>query len=699
MSPTGHVVVMALDTSMAAQLADTVESEGYRIAHVPTPADVLSMVGGESTEPVAVLVDDASMPEVDVLLRTATESMPGARFIVAVPNGRPDVSTPATGWPGASQVLCLSGASDPAENVREVRIFLRGEGYRWASDMAVTVSRDVPLLGASSRHGRRPEDQSDKLLAFVNELSRLTDADAMLREALRRYLDLLRCDAGSLYVWDDRADVLILKAAEGPEADQRVGLRQKLGEGFAGWVAKVRDSILVTDARKVQRMSGRTSRRYSSLSCLGTPVMHGERLFGVVCLTRTEDGTVFEPEDLLLAQSLSQKLGSLMRPLMLLTELRMFNERLLEVMEGCSDWLMEKNTQMEAMRALSSDILDSIPLAVIAYDRRLRICFTNTAAQVLLGEQPVRKPGGEYVPLQDMLDMEPAEWRQKLLSVVQDADEFRLLRAVCRAEPARRVLDIHCSPLQDSAGATIAGILTVQDVTEDVEMEEKLFSAEKLALVGKIAARVAHELNNPLDGILRFLGLATRLMEAEPDKARTYLEESRRGLLRMSHILTQLLAFSRSHRGAGRPVSLSQIIRDSLSLYEKRAEATNIEIRLDVAPDLPHCLDAELCQVFSNVIKNALDAMSQDGVLTVRAVEDNGYVRVFFSDTGPGVPEDIRDKILEPFFTTKKDGTGTGLGLAACVDSLGRIGGEIKLCPSEQGAVFEVVVPVERAEE
>jgi len=283
--------------------------------------------------------------------------------------------------------------------------------------------------------------------------------------------------------------------------------------------------------------------------------------------------------------------------------------------------------------------------------------------------------------------------------VVQDADEFRLLRAVCRAEPARRVLDIHCSPLQDSAGATIAGILTVQDVTEDVEMEEKLFSAEKLALVGKIAARVAHELNNPLDGILRFLGLATRLMEAEPDKARTYLEESRRGLLRMSHILTQLLAFSRSHRGAGRPVSLSQIIRDSLSLYEKRAEATNIEIRLDVAPDLPHCLDAELCQVFSNVIKNALDAMSQDGVLTVRAVEDNGYVRVFFSDTGPGVPEDIRDKILEPFFTTKKDGTGTGLGLAACVDSLGRIGGEIKLCPSEQGAVFEVVVPVERAEE
>jgi C4-dicarboxylate-specific signal transduction histidine kinase len=304
-----------------------------------------------------------------------------------------------------------------------------------------------------------------------------------------------------------------------------------------------------------------------------------------------------------------------------------------------------------------------------------------------------------HIPLQDVLDLDRREWRQKLLSVVQEATEFHLNRVPYRGGIEPRVMDVRCAPLRDSSGAAIAGILMVQDVTEDVELEEKLSSAERLALVGKIAAKVAHELNNPLDGILRFLGLATRLMDEDKEKARSYLEESRRGLLRMSHILTQLLAFSRSYRGTGNPVGLSQVIRDSLALHEKRAQATNVEMRVDIPLDLPVCPDTELCQVFSNVVKNALDAMGQDGVLTLRAVSENGRVIVTVSDTGPGVPEGIRDKILEPFFTTKKDGTGTGLGLAACVDSLNRIGGSIELKPSEQGATFEIVVPVGTAEE
>jgi C4-dicarboxylate-specific signal transduction histidine kinase len=280
--------------------------------------------------------------------------------------------------------------------------------------------------------------------------------------------------------------------------------------------------------------------------------------------------------------------------------------------------------------------------------------------------------------------------------VVQEGRGFRLHRVACGAGNDKRLLDVHCSPLHDSAGATIGGILTVQDVTEDVEMEAKLSSAERLALVGKIAARVAHELNNPLDGILRFLSLAMRLMDEQPQQARSYLEESRRGLMRMGNILTQLLAFSRTYRGSGHPIGLGQIIRESLALYEKRAQATNIQMRVDIAPDLPACPDTELCQVISNVVKNALDAMGQDGVLDVRAVQENGVARITISDTGPGVPEEIRDKIFEPFFTTKKDGTGTGLGLAACVDSLSRIGGEIRLVPSERGATFEITVPIRR---
>ena len=699
MSLAQHVVVVSVQRAADAQLISLVESEGYVVSEAASASDVLDTLRASGSAGSAVLFNAGSVAEVQPVVEGAADEEASMKLLVCAPNGRVDLPTWLEERSESGRLLSVSGDDEPSVVADKVRHFLRGEGYRWGRDMAVTVSRDVPLLSGATGLRRQRDESADKLLEFVNELSRHTEADTMLQDALRKYLELLHCDAGSIYVWEDRTETLILKAAEGPEPDKRLGLRQKLGEGFAGWVAKVRDSILVTDARKVHQMSGRTCRRYSSFSCMGTPVMHGEKLMGVVCLTMTTDDRVFGPHDLLLAQSLSQKLASLVRPLTLLSELRSFNQRLLEVMEGCSEWLVEKNTQMEAMRALSSDIMDGIPIGVIAYDRRLRLCFSNVAAQVFLGEQSVVATGQMHTPLEEVLELDRREWRAKLLSVVEDAEEFRLQRVPYRAGSQERILDIHCSPLHDSGGSTIAGILTVQDVTEDVEMEAKLSSAERLALVGKIAAKVAHELNNPLDGILRFLGLAVRLMEAKPERARDYLEESRRGLLRMSNILTQLLVFSRSYRASGRPVSLSQIIRDSVALYEKRAEASNIEVHLNMPPDLPTCPDTELYQVFGNVIKNGLDAIGQDGVLTVSAVPEGGRVVVTVADTGPGVPADIKDKILEPFFTTKKDGTGTGLGLAACVDSLNRVGGSIRLMPSAEGAAFEIVVPVDARKE
>ena len=204
----------------------------------------------------------------------------------------------------------------------------------------------------------------------------------------------------------------------------------------------------------------------------------------------------------------------------------------------------------------------------------------------------------------------------------------------------------------------------MQDVTEDVEMEAKLSANERLALIGKLAAKVAHELNNPLDGILRYLNLAVRRMEQDPDKAREHLDECRRGLLRMSNILTQLLTFSRGHRGMSRPVSMSQIIRDSLALYEQRAREMNTEIELDIPPNLPPCPEMELCETFGNVIKNALDSMGSEGRLRIEASEENGGVRVLVCDSGPGVPEEIREKIFEPFLhdqaQRQRHGAGPG---------------------------------------
>jgi signal transduction histidine kinase len=300
------------------------------------------------------------------------------------------------------------------------------------------------------------------------------------------------------------------------------------------------------------------------------------------------------------------------------------------------------------------------------------------------------------------LDCDPEKWQQRLERVITDGSQARLQRVLFRAAADDEfVLDVLCSPLRDSSEQVVGGIITIQDVTNDMEMEAKLSSAERLALIGKLAAKVAHELNNPLDGILRFINLAARQI-GQPEKALEYLEESKLGLHRMSNILTELLTFSRSQRGGNKAATMSRVIHQSLAQYEQRARESDIKIDLDIPDDLPVCPSNDVWEVFANVVKNAVDSMAGGGRLAVKARRDERHVRILVSDTGPGVPETLRDRIFEPFFTTKTSQHGTGLGLALCRDSLRRIGGDIHLLPAEPdgdgaastGAVFEILVPI-----
>ena len=696
MSTSDHVVMVSLGRPADPLLEEIIAGEGYEITHAKSPADVLSDKDPASCSAVVMLVGEGTMLNTEVLLREAAARMPTAQFLLAVPHGptHPEMDID----PSLSErVLLLKGETGSADNVDRIRRFLRGEGYRWGRDLAADRDRGS-ILDTTSGIGTEKPQEVKKLLRFAGDLSKFTDLRPMLHEALEKYLEILACDAGSIYLWDERTEMLILEAAHGPERDKRLGLRQRLGEGLAGWVAEVGEPILVTDTRKVQKIRRRRHKRYSNFSCLAVPITHGGQRFGVVCLTLPRSGKSFQPCDLHVAEALANKLASVIRPLSVLSELRQFSDRLLGAFRSSSDMALERDVQVEALRALSGNILDNIPLAVIAYDRDLRVRSSNLVAKSLFGLAATNGQNRNQAPLEDGMELDTELWRRKLLSVVEAARKIRLQRIGYQVGGQRLVLDIHGSPLRNSEGATIGGILTVQDVTDDVAMEAKLSSAERLALIGKLAAKVAHELNNPLDGILRFLNLAMRQID-KPEQARSYLEESRNGLLRMSNILTELLAFSRSQRQASKAASLSQIIHQSLAQYEQRAHQANIKMQLDVPSDLPVCGSSDAWEVFANVVKNALDAMEQEGTLTVSAERDGDSVKITVSDTGPGVPEELRERIFEPFFTTKKSGLGTGLGLALCRDSLRQMGGEIRLAASKRGAKFEIIVPVaQRAE-
>jgi len=230
-----------------------------------------------------------------------------------------------------------------------------------------------------------------------------------------------------------------------------------------------------------------------------------------------------------------------------------------------------------------------------------------------------------------------------------------------------------------------------------VYMEEQLANTERLAAVGKLASKVAHELNNPMDGILRYINLAIRIIEGENlEKPKEYLTQCRQGLMRMVQIVSELLEFSRGAHTPFESLRVEHIIEDAIKAMGPIIEASKVQILRDYAPGIPQIRSGNLFQVFCNLIKNALDAMPDGGKLSIstRLGADNTAI-VAFRDTGTGFVPENGELIFEPFFTTKDKGRGTGLGLAISRDIVERYHGRITAENAPGGgSIFTVHLPV-----
>jgi len=239
--------------------------------------------------------------------------------------------------------------------------------------------------------------------------------------------------------------------------------------------------------------------------------------------------------------------------------------------------------------------------------------------------------------------------------------------------------------------------MIIEDVTEKVNAQRQLASAEKLAAIGQLASRVAHELNNPMDGILRYINLSLRIIEQENlEKPKEYLTQCRQGLMRMVQIVSELLEFSRNSYAFFEYTKIERIIEDAIKTMEPRADALGVRILRNYTPDMPKIRSSNLFQVFCNLIKNALDAMPEGGKLSISThlVADN-TAAAEFRDTGTGLPTENIEAIFEPFFTTKDKIKGTGLGLAISKDLIERQGGCITAeNAAGGGSIFTVYLPV-----
>ena len=238
-------------------------------------------------------------------------------------------------------------------------------------------------------------------------------------------------------------------------------------------------------------------------------------------------------------------------------------------------------------------------------------------------------------------------------------------------------------------------------VAERKRMQEQLMTKDRLASVGELIAGVAHELNNPLTGVIGFSDLLVDRKDL-PDEVKEDLAIINREARRTANIVKNLLTFARKHPEEKQPTDINRAIAAVLELRTYEQKVNNIQVNTQFTSNLPEIManSFDLQQVFLNIIVNAEHAMLEahrGGIITITTEQDGDIVRASFADDGPGIFKENLGHLFDPFFTTKEVGKGTGLGLSISYGIITEHGGRI-YAESEpgKGATFIVELPVSR---
>jgi len=351
----------------------------------------------------------------------------------------------------------------------------------------------------------------------------------------------------------------------------------------------------------------------------------------------------------------------------------------------------ERAEQIERERREWERTFDAIPDMLAVHDGYGRLLRANLAMQVRLGGDPRMFIGKECS------EVMPAIMGQAGGCPHDEATRAR--HAISREMQGERgIFSLTVIPCFDAAGHCLYIIHVAKEITEEKHIREQLLQSEKMAAVGSLVSGVAHELNNPLSGVIGFSEL---LLDNQQDaKLKKSLERIRDEANRAAKIVRNLLTFARKHKPESVMVDINSVLEKTLELRAYELRVNKIKVVSDLAKGLPPTLadPNQLVQVFMNIITNAEQAMREShgkGTLSIRTVKAAGNIRLTFEDDGPGIAPANLKKIFDPFFTTKPVGKGTGLGLSICHGILKEHGGTIDATSAVgKGTTFIIELPI-----
>jgi len=371
--------------------------------------------------------------------------------------------------------------------------------------------------------------------------------------------------------------------------------------------------------------------------------------------------------------------------------------------ESLAKEVERRTAEAEAQRRFTEAIIDTLPVSLYAVDRSHRIVAWNRNRE--LGGQGIPRGHALGRNIFDVLTRQP---RQKLEREFKRAFETGQIERIEQESVAEDGTAKHWLvskvPMRVEGDAVVSHVITVgEDITSRVEANRAVARTEKLAAVGRLAAGVVHEINNPLATIAACAeALETRVGEGafgastEVDDLREYLALIRSEAFRCKTITNGLLDFSRNRAGQHMPVEVGEVLEAAARLLRHQKRSRNVEITVHAPDDVaPVSGDAgQLQQAVIILAENAIDAMPGGGTLLLRAQNDGVSVRVEVCDTGVGIPQENLARIFDPFFTTKEVGQGTGLGLAVCYGIVTEHGGRVVVdSVVGRGTIFALTLP------
>jgi PAS domain S-box-containing protein len=342
-------------------------------------------------------------------------------------------------------------------------------------------------------------------------------------------------------------------------------------------------------------------------------------------------------------------------------------------------------------------LIESSPNGILATDAHGRIVFASPAAEAIFGHAPAELVGR---PLARYFLRGREEAKEILERLAREGKFAHRTTRIVSADGRVLTVNLSSSLLRNEAGVVVGTLLIANNITAQKQLEERLLQTQRLAAIGQMSAKVAHEIRNPLSSVSLNTELLREELEAfrgaDTREAAALLDAIASEVDRLARLTDEYIRFARLPTLAIEPCDLTEVLRRTLDFMAPEFEVAGVTVRTHLQPDLPPIpADAQqIRQVFVNLLRNALEAMPKGGEIRLRTRLQGDHAAVLLQDTGTGIRQEDLSEIFNPFFTTKE--RGTGLGLAMSLEIISGHGGTITPCSGPgEGTTFEILLPRE----